>query len=329
MNGWQHITPMRFATDNLLLNAIVFLAGVAALVKGSGWFIDGAADIAHHYRIPDAIVGLTLVSVGTSLPELATNVYASTQGQGGVALGNIAGSNITNVLLVLGVAILGMGTLPISKIMFRRDAVVMIISFAAFTVFCITGDELTRLEGVILLVGFVWYVYRLITSEREEVEASAEAIHAARSRAQACGMLLAGGVLVVIGAKAMVDTVVWGAIAFKVPSAVVSAVIIALGTSVPELAITVTGVIKKKNDIALGNIIGSNICNLVFVMGVTAGMSPVPVDEGARGVIYFMLGTGVLLFVFMRSSYRLVRWEGAVFILGYLAFVGYNLSLML
>jgi cation:H+ antiporter len=319
---------MGFATDSLLLNAIVFVAGVTALVKGSGWFIDGAADIAHHYRIPDAIVGLTLVSVGTSLPELATNIYASSQGQGGVALGNIAGSNITNVLLVLGVAILGMGSLPISKIMFRRDAVVMIVSFSAFVIFCITGNELTRLEGIVLLAGFAWYVHRLITGEREEVEASSEHLHSARSPGKASGMLVAGGLLVIIGAKAMVDTVVWGAVAFNVPSAVVSAVIIALGTSVPELAITIAAIVKKKDDIALGNIIGSNICNLVFVMGVTASIAPVTVLSSARGIIYFMLGTGALLFVFMRSSYRLVRWEGVVFVLGYLAFIGYNLSQM-
>jgi cation:H+ antiporter len=320
---------MGFATDSLLLNALVFVIGVIGLVKGSGWFIDGAADIAHHYRIPDAIVGLTLVSVGTSLPELATNIYAASQGAGGVALGNIAGSNITNVLLVLGVAILGLGSLPISKMLFRRDAVVMIISFAAFSIFCLTGNQLSRLEAMVLLAGFAWYVYHLITGEREEVEASGEPMQTVRSPLQASGMLVVGGVLVIIGAKAMVDTVVWGAVAFKVPSAVVSAVVIALGTSVPELAITIAGIAKKKDDIALGNIIGSNICNLVLVMGVTAAISPVSVEPGAHGIIFFMLGTGALLFVFMRSSYRLVRWEGAVFILGYLAFIAYNLSLML
>jgi cation:H+ antiporter len=213
--------------------------------------------------------------------------------------------------------------------MFRRDAIVMILSFTIFSIFCFTGNVLSRIEGLVLLAGFVWYVHRLITSDREEVEASAEDTHSARSMAKTSAMLVTGGVLVIIGARAMVDTVVWAAVAFNLPPAVVSAVIIALGTSVPELAITIAGVMKKKNDIALGNIIGSSICNLVFVMGVTAGISPVTVDEGASGVIYFMLGAGALLFVFMRSSYRLVRWEGVVFILGYLAFIGYNLSLML
>ena len=321
---------MEFATDNLLLNAIVFVVGVTGLVKGSGWFIDGAADIAHHYRIPDAIVGLTLVSVGTSLPELATNCYAASQGAGGVALGNIAGSNITNVLLVLGVAILGMGSLPISKIMFRRDAVVMIVSFALFSIFCITGNTLSRIEALILFAGFVWYVHRLITSSQEEVcAASGECSDAGRPPAKAFVMVVIGGFFVVLGAKAMVDTVVWGAGVFSVPQAIVSAVVIALGTSVPELAMTIAGIVKKKDDIALGNIIGSNICNLVLVMGVTAGISPIEVDADARGVIYFMLGTGALLFVFMRSSYKLSRWEGGVFIAGYVAFIGYNLSHML
>lgn len=318
-------------TESLILNALLFVLGLAILVKGSDWFIESAAFIARTYGIPDVIIGLTLVSIGTSLPELATNVYAALKGNSGVALGNVVGSNIANTLLILGVAATCMKTIPVTRILFHRDAVAMMGVFVIFACFCyFFGGAVTRLEAGILFAIFVLYLFRLMTEKRDVEQSIAAELHPEhrliKSRLSAVIMLLIGGALVVLGAKLMVDNVVWAAVKLNVPEELVSATVIAFGTSVPELAVTVAGVIKKKNDIALGNIIGSNIFNLALIMGVTGLIVPVPVSADVQiFLLPCMLVTGAILMLFLRTKWTLVRWEGIAFLLGYLAFIGSNI----
>ena len=332
---------MGFATPYMWLNIIVFLVGLGVLIKGSDWFVESAAAIARHYKVPDVIIGLTLVSIGTSLPEFATNVYAAYNDLPEVALGNVAGSNIANVLLVLGVTVIFMKSVPVDKILFNRDTVVMALAFLVFGVMCyafpVNNPEVSRIEGGILLLAFVVYMVYLIKHKDEmqaEVEDNAEkkARKKPASPVKAIPLLLLGGVMVVLGAKGMVDNVVWiakvlldGKMEPEKAHALISATVIAFGTSAPELAVTLTGIYRKKTDIALGNVIGSNIFNLVFVMGSTALVAPVRVSgEIATLALPFMIGSGVLLLIFMRSSWKLVRWEGYILVLGYLTFIGIN-----
>jgi cation:H+ antiporter len=319
-------------TDLWLVNVPLFIVGMTILIKGSDWFIEGAAKIARHFEVPDILIGLTLVSIGTSLPELATNATAACMGEVEVALGNVVGSNIANILLVLGVAVAGLGRVKTTRVMFSRDAVVMLLSFIGFAVVCYNSAAdnryVTRLEGALLLGACVWYFFRLSrqTDSKDELGDDLPPEKPSVNMAAAIGVVVAGGLLVLGGAKLMVDNVVWAADQAGVPKAVISATVIAFGTSVPELAITVQGLIKKKSDIAMGNIIGSNIFNLLLVMGATATIHPVAVNaQAATVLIPIMLASGVTLFVFMRTSWELVRWEGIVFLLGYAGFIAYNL----
>ncbi len=331
-----HILKASLHTDYLIFNVVLLVAGLIVLVKGSDWFIDGAAHIAHHYHIPDVIIGLTLVSIGTSLPELATNIYAASIDQGAVALGNVVGSNIANTLLILGVAAVCMRTIPIARLLFNRDAFAMLGVTLLFCLFCYVSPGhapvLSRLEGMALLLVLAIYVAHLFRGHKQELIQS-EAVVAGKIRSVpfALVMLLVGGAFIMFGAKVMVDNVVWAAkVRFGIPEELVSATVIAFGTSVPELAVTVAGVLKGKNDIALGNVIGSNIFNLGLIMGITALISPIPVTlEAGSFLLPYMLGAALLLVLFMRTSWALLRWEGIVFLTGYLTFIALNIQRIL
>ncbi len=332
---------MELATGYLWLNIILFVVGLAVLAKGSDWFVEAAAAIAHHYNVPDIVIGLTLVSIGTSLPEFATNICAAFQGHPEVAMGNVTGSNIANVLLVLGLSVILMKRVEVDRILFNRDTVIMAAAFLVFAVMCyafpINSAAVGRLEGVILLALFAGYMALLLKRKDEihaEVQPGADKVKEKhKSPLRALPFVFLGGAMVVFGAKVMVDTVVHTARTLldhmepKQAESLIAATVIAFGTSVPELAVTVSGIIKKKSDIALGNIIGSNIFNLVFVMGATATVAPIPInDEIATLILPVMMLSGAVLLILMRTGWALVRWEGWLLVAGYAAFAGINVS---
>jgi len=324
-------------TEYLLLNIFLFAVGLVILVKGSDWFIDGAAYLAKRMNIPDAIVGLTLVSIGTSLPELASNIYAASSGTPEVAMGVIPGSNIANILLVLGITVFLMKRVDVSKLLFARDSMVLALSFAVFAVMCyffpISNGKpgLNRIEAGILLVMFFGYMYMLLSRKgkfEEDVKHEAEEHEKtfADTITKALICLIGGGVLVGLGSQLMVDNVVWIAQEkLGISPELVAATIIAIGTSVPELAVTFAGIMKKKSDIALGNIVGSSIFNLIFVMGITGMVAEIPVKaDAAELIIPYMLGSGVMLIIFMRTGWFLARWEGFVMLLAFLSYIAIN-----
>lgn len=326
---------MLFATEIALVNVVLFVVGLGVLVKGSDWFIEGAASVAHHYHISDVVIGLTLVSIGTSLPELAANVYASIIGKGGIAMGNVTGSNVANTLLILGLSITIMGRIATDRLLFQRDILVMVGVYVVFAAMCYLfpagASVLVRAEGALLLLVFAVYMVHLfrVRGPRQGAspdEAAAEVGHVA-SVGRACGYLFVGGLMVVLGARVLVDNVVWAAAKFGIPQEVLSATVVAFGTSVPELSVTIAGLAKKRGQIAMGNIIGSNIFNLVFVMGAAAVVKPAPVSGEVRGFILpTMLASGAALAIFMRTSWALQRWEGIVFLAGYVVFIGWNVA---
>ena len=329
---------MDIATQNSFLNLLLLSLGIWILIKGSNGVIEGASTIARNFGIPDLVIGITLVSIGTSLPELATNVYAVIINEGGVAIGNVVGSNITNVLLVAGIAVAGLGLIPIDRAMYRRDGLTMIMVYLLFSIFCFygsgpSGNQVTQIEGVILLVCCVGYILILLkknercnfkkTDDGNPVNMSPKALLGATFKT------LISCLLVILGAKCIVDNIIWTGRKLEIPEELLSATVIALGTSLPEVAVTVSGILKKKRDIALGNIIGSNIFNILLVMGVTTSIRPVGVSSDVMSfLIPYMVITGFAFVAFMRTSWALVRWEGIAFLLGYVIFVGWNLIRM-
>ena len=327
---------MNFITDSWPINILIFLAGLYVLIKGSDWFIDGCAYMANRFKVPDMIIGLTLVSIGTSLPEFATNVIAQLgdNAEGAdVALGNVTGSNVANILLVLGVATILIKKIDVDKTSFYRDVVIMLLLYGVFAVMVYVPNQgefvINQVEGGILTVGFFAYVALLFKqSKNGELEGELDELEGnIKSLPMGITYLVTGSVMVLGGAYFMVETVIWGAVALSVPTAVISSTIVAFGTSVPELAVTISGIRKGKRDIAIGNIVGSCIFNLVFVMGATSMIDNVPVSPEVLWLIMpFMLCAGFAMAILMRTKWTLVRWEGVVMLILYFVFLGFSLN---
>lgn len=321
-----------FSSDIMILNIFLFLIGLAVLIKGSDWFVEAAAQIAREYKIPEIVIGLTLVSLGTSLPEFATDVYASIHHEGVIALGDIVGSNITNISLVLGAGIILMGGIPTPKNLLKRDVLFMLVIFFLLGIFCyLPGGGtyvLGRIDGIILLLLLAAYLIYLFKNQavlQEELEDDGAASNKFSSLGLAWVMLVAGLIMVFLGAKTMVDNVIWCAERFSLNKALIAATIVAFGTSVPELAVTITGVLKKRNAIALGNIIGSCIFNILLILGLCSIISPIVIGlEMLAVIIPIMVLCGALLVVFMRTGWKLVRMEGIFLLLIYVLFIAYN-----
>lgn len=316
-------------TASLPVNILLFILGLMILVKGSDWFVEAAAHIAREYHVSEMVVGLTLVSLGTSLPEIATDIYAAAMDQPAIALGNIVGSNITNVTLVLAVGVLFVGVFPVPKSVVSRDGVVMMLVYGVFMVLCFLGSKdgvhfFNRFDaGVLLFIGVAYLVLLFKSKRVADVDANHERVFASLKIAWL--FVAAGLVMIFFGAKCMVDNTVWLAEYFNVPKAIVAATVVAFGTSVPELAVTVTGVCKGRNDIAIGNIVGSCIFNILFGIGLAALVAPLAVDAKINYILNpMMLASGIVLLAFCRTEFKLKRWEGVVLLFLYALFLLYN-----
>lgn len=322
---------------DLTVNILIFIMGTAILVKGSDLFIDSAAGIAHSWGVSELVIGLTLVSIGTSLPELASSVYAAIQGQGDFIIGNIVGSNVTNISLILAIGIIGIAAMPFDRKMLTRDGVFMMLVYLVCAVlFTVplrntSGQELRGIDfrgGIILLAlctGYLFLLFRQSGSNKEAAEKTDR--NSSSSIWRDLVILLLGIVMITAGSKGMVDPVIWGARRLGISMLVISSTIVAFGTSVPELAVTIAGIVKKRNDIALGNIIGSNIFNILLIFGVTACIVPLRLD--LRGMGIFNLAamgiTGVMLVLFMLiGKNTLKRPYGFILFLMYIIFMFCN-----
>jgi cation:H+ antiporter len=328
------------ATDYLLFNIPLFIIGLVLLLKGSDWFVDSSSFFAHRLKISEIIIGLTLVSIGTSLPELATNIYASFTKQGEIALGNVVGSNITNIALVMGLGcVLIKGPLTVPKLLLKRDGIIMLASFLFFFLLALTGtgenlNTFDRIDGLLLLLFFIGYCAFLFKNKNALEDAATDEEESEADKKQsishAIWYFILGLFMIFFGAKVAVDTAVRTAKNLQIPKELIAATIIAFGTSVPELSVTITSIAKKKNDLALGNIIGSCIFNLVLVMGVAITIAPVPVSsEMLKVLLPIMLLTGIILLFFMKTGHRLVKAEGAILLLIYILFITYNVRQVL
>ncbi len=252
----------------LIVFIVVFLIGLLALIKGSDVFIDGAANIARGLGVSQHLIGLTLVAFATSLPEFATSVVAVMQAEGGLSIGNIIGSNVANICLVLGTAafIIKIEPSPEST----RDAVFMNIFTFIFILLVVIDNNLNQLDGLVLLTIFAGYVFYLYTTTKLAVDTEKTKIW------KNLAMVGVGLVALVVGAYFLVWSAVGMADELNVLTTLIGLTIVAFGTSLPELVTSIQAAIKKKAEISLGNIIGSNIFNVVFVLGFVGIMSHKP-----------------------------------------------------
>ena len=325
---------MEFVSWNLYLNIIIFVIGVVILVKGSDWFVDAAAALARSFGVPELVIGLTLVSIGTSLPELASSLCASFYKQSNFIIGNIVGSNTANIALILGTGLILGGSIAFPRKIVWRDMLMLLGLGCGLMLWYFAGLDMPqkygfgRIGGAILLLICAGYSVWLCKGGSDEAGGDDEAEAVDMPRWKAAGLIVLSLVMITAGAKCMVDTVVWSASKLGVSPLMISLTIVAIGTSLPELAVTISGILKKRDDIALGNIIGSCIYNIVLIIGACSLVNPLTGNgQSSLTSMLIMNAVALLLFAFMLPSRkgRLYRWQGVVFLLGYVAFTAWTI----
>ena len=302
---------------------IVFLAlGFFLLVKGADWFVDGASGLARKLGIPQLVIGLTIVAMGTSLPEAAVSISAALRGNAEITIGNIVGSNILNILIILGVTAL-IATLKVADSTVRYEIPFMIVVTFVLLWLGYTGGQVTCPEGVILWVLFLLYLRYLymMAKKGKEEEREVEQL----STAKIIGLILAGVVMIVAGSNFAVEGASNLAKALGISQRFIGLTIVALGTSLPELVTSVSAARKHNADIAIGNIVGSNIFNILFIVGTTALITPVTFASGFVVDTLIAAAVGILLFVCVARTKELRKKAGIVMLLAYILYFLYLL----
>ncbi len=308
----------------VLLQMGLLVLGFVMLIKGADWFVDGVSGIAEKFGIPQLVIGLTIVAMGTSAPEAAVSITAAMKGNAGITIGNVVGSNIMNVLVILGITSV-ITAIAVQKSTIRIELPFMIGVSAVLLVCGMSGGMITRVEGVLLWGFFLVYLGYLFQAAKQgmaEQESEEE-------KQERMGKLLLTGligmVLIIVGSDVTVDAANRLAAIFGMSERLIGLTIVAFGTSLPELVTSVIAARKGKADIAVGNIVGSNIFNILFVVGTTALIVPVPfaLEFLVDGVVAIL--AGILLWVCVFRKMRLERFGGVVMLVGYLVYFGYLL----
>lgn len=310
----------------MLIDAVTALAALALLYFGGEWLISGASGLAARVGISSLAIGLTVVAFGTSMPELVVSIDAVLSGAGDISAGNVIGSNIANATLILGLAAL-IKPLSVQARIIKLDAPIM-IGASVLLVIMLLDRSIGGIEGIFLIAGLACYTtFTFVQSRREsedvQEEFSAEARPSGRGIVESVGLVLVGLVLLVAGGHLLVTSAVSLATALGVSEAVVGLTVVAVGTSLPELATSVIAAAKGHGDIAVGNVVGSNIFNVLGILGTTAMIQPIR----ALGITNVDLGVMVLLsivlMVFLWTRLRLERLEGALLFTGFVVYVGW------
>lgn len=314
----------------MVLQIILLILGLLLLIKGADWLVEGASTIARKKRISDLAIGLTIVAFGTSAPELVVNVVAAVQDHQDIVFGNIIGSNNFNLLVILGIAGLITPLAVQSSTVYKE---IPISLFAAIVLFVLANgflseqSVLSRLDGMVLLVFFglfLFYVYKQLKRDPEKMEIK----EVNMSPAKIWGFIVVGLAALVIGGRLVVTSAVDMATAMGVSEKLIGLTIVAAGTSLPELATSVVAALKKNNDIAVGNIIGSNIFNIFFILGVTSVIRPIAFDPVFNTDLYLLFGGTIFLFItmFTLGKKKLDRWEAALLLGAFIAYTAFLIT---
>lgn len=308
----------------MLIQFLLLILGFVMLVKGADWFVEGAAGIADKFGIPQLVIGLTIVALGTSAPEAAVSITAATKGNAGITIGNVVGSNIMNILVILGVTSV-ITAIAVAQSTVRYEIPYMLFITVLLLIFGYTGENITFVEGVLLWVAFIVYLVYLFLMARNNKEEAEE-----EGEKKPIWLLLMlcviGLVLVVKGSDVAVDAATKIAQAAGLSERFIGLTIVALGTSLPELFTSASAAIKGKADIAIGNIVGSNVFNILFVTGTTALITPVEFKPEFLVDSLISLAAGVLLWLCVFKNHKLKRSGGVIMLLGYAAYFVYLIA---
>ncbi len=312
----------------MLIPALLFALGLVLLIKGGDWFVDGATGIARRFRIPEIIVGATVVSIGTTLPEVMVSATGAMQGQGAMAYGNAMGSILCNTSLIAAI------TLAIRPSPVNTKALKMpvLFFFGAAIVYCgvaFVSGYFSRTLGLILLAGFVVYMILIVRQGFKNPAEETQEEEKPRKLWLELVMLIVGAALIAVGARLLVNNGTVIARQLGVPESVIALTFVALGTSLPELVTAITSLVKGHGSLSLGNIIGANLFNLVLVSGVSVTLAPFQIPDASQFMghnaslvldIPVMLGVMLLLTVPALATKKLSRWQGILLLCIYVAY---------
>ncbi len=308
---------------NILLQVVLLVVGFVLLVKGADFFVDGSSSVAKRLKVPSMIIGLTIVAMGTSLPECSVSVSASLAGKNALAVANAVGSNLFNLMVVCGACAL-FCPLVVQKSTLLKEYPLSVGVAALLLLFGWTGMRVGHLEGIILVALFALFILWMVRSALKARNASAnEETHKILPVWQCILCIVGGAAGIIIGGKLVVASASEIAAAFGLSDNLIGLTIVACGTSLPELVTSVVAARKKEVDMALGNVIGSNIFNILMVLGIAAAISPITFIMENAIDIAVLLGCSLLVWVFCWTSKRLTRWEGGIMVALYAAYVVY------
>lgn len=319
----------------LIIDFLILIVGFVALIKGADLFVDGSAGLAKNFHVPELIIGLTIVALGTSAPELAVSTSAAMQGSNEIALSNVIGSNIFNLLVVLGGCAL-FHPVPVDRGVLKRDFPVSIVSTLLVLLMVGTGalsilssaDAETivgtagRLLGIMLMAGFAIYIVYLILDAKKHPQDTDEVIEL-RPVSKCLLLIVVGIALIVGGGQAVVYSAKEIARAAGMTETLIGLTIVAVGTSLPELVTSIVAAKKGETELAVGNAVGSCIFNMMFILGISATLHPIAVNFASVCDLVILIAVSVLTLVFALTGQKINRAEGAVMILVYIADVVY------
>lgn len=316
----------------MLLNALWIVVGVVLVLWGADRLTEGAVSVAERLRVPQIVIGLTIVALGTSMPELCVSVVSALKGTPDLAVGNVVGSNIFNALLIVGVAAL-VAPMTILRSTVFKDVPCALVASVVLLMMCQNDWVITRLDGAILFVFFLVFMRLTIkgATSAQPAPQAAEENEASAGKQPMKGWL--AGLWMVVGLAALIggsNLFVGGATevarALNVSDAVIGLTIVAGGTSLPELATSVVAAKKGNSGIAIGNVLGSNVLNILFILGLTGMISPMHIEGITNVDLYMMLVSTIMIWFFSFTKYTIERWEGAVLVLTFCGYMWYLLA---
>ncbi len=315
--------------DTHMITYILFVIGFFLLIKGAGLLVDGSASIAKKLKISSIVIGLTIVAFGTSAPEFIVNIFASAQGSSELAIGNILGSNIANILLILGISaiiypIVAKKNTVLKEIPLSLLAIILVGVMANDRIIDGNGfSGLTRIDGIVLLsllIIFLYYTFGITKSKSDIPDDGKIEVF---SYFKAIMFIIIGLAGLTLGGKWIVDGAIKIAQIFNISQSLIGLTIVAIGTSLPELATSAVAAYKKQSDIAIGNVVGSNILNIFWILGLSAVIRPLPFNTSSNIDILMTIFASLILFLAMFVGKKLViqRWQGILMITAYVGYI--------
>ena len=341
-------------TDSMAINIVLLVLGVIIVLKGADWLTDGAVNIATRFGVSQMVIGLTIVAMGTSMPEFCVSMVSALKGTPDLAVGNVVGSNTLNTLLIVGCSAL-VAPIMVKRSSVKRDIPFAVVASLLMLLFCLDG-AIGRVDAAVLFAGFCLFMFVTLkyakttegpaaavatsgaatttaiseasTSQASSSEASSSET-SAQEASQASGtsmlkavvMLVVGLLCLIAGSNMFVDNASFVASSLGVSDAVIGLTIVASGTSMPELATSMVSAKKGNSDIAIGNVIGSNVFNILMIIGITGLVKPMHIAGITTLDLIMMLASMLLMWFFCRTTYKVKRWEGAVLTIIYLAYL--------